>query len=395
MTTMTTTCMYSYPNKTTTTTATMSSLRRSVLLLPLMLWITSLTNTASFTFTPSIKHSHSSTAATGNNRIIRYPYNNNPSSSSSQHRHKSTSSTSLGSVDLPNFADVLYTAQSATANMASSNMGSLNPVQLAVLYLAGLFTSFSPCAMGLLPLTMSYISTATGGREDKAAFLPTLAFTAGLASVFVVLGLSVSFLGGIFGQTGGDVSSGVGNLLGTIALVGLSSGVSIAMGLQLLEVIDIPLPSFEVNVPFQNENTVVAYTPLDSCSEAKAAAERNNQDNEISSLVATFLLGGSSALVASPCATPVLTSILAFVAASQDPLVGAVLLFVYTIGYSTPLVVVGATGGQFLVNMSEGDGVVGKIGSFVTPITASVLIYYGVIGLLKACFGDPSIAGLM
>lgn len=297
---------------------------------------------------------------------------------------------------LPDFADVLFTAQSATSNMASSNMGSLNPVQLAVLYLAGLFTSFSPCAMGLLPLTMSYISTATGGREDKAAFLPTLAFTSGLASVFVVLGLGVSFLGGIFGQTGGDVSSGVDNLLGAIVLVGLSSGISIAMGLQLLEVINIPLPSFEVNVPLQNENTVVAYTPIDSCNEAASRSEDDgSSQDEISSLVATFLLGGSSALVASPCATPVLTSILAFVAASQDPVVGAVLLFVYTIGYSTPLVVVGATGGQFLVNISQGDGVVGKIGSFVTPISASVLIYYGVMGILKACFGDPSIAGLM
>ena len=60
-------------------------------------------------------------------------------------------------------------------------------------------------------------------------------------------------------------------------------------------------------------------------------------------------------MVASPCATPVLTSILGFVAAAQDPALGAILLFTYTVGYSTPLLVIAASGGQALVNLQNSN----------------------------------------
>jgi hypothetical protein len=133
----------------------------------------------------------------------------------------------------------------------------------------------------------------------------------------------------------------------------------------------------------------------------------NNNDN-VNSLFRTFLLGGSSALVASPCATPVLTSILAFVATSQDPILGATLLFTYTIGYSTLLLVVAASGGQALVNLQNNGSVVDNIdgnsrrqsswmtrlGQWVNPLTATVLIWYGTNGFLEALLGDPSLAGL-
>lgn len=275
--------------------------------------------------------------------------------------------------------EIIYSAQTATSDLASSNMGSLSLLSLCVLYLAGLFTSFSPCALGILPLTLSYISAATGDREDKTSFLPTIAYSAGLASVFVLFGLSVSLLGGVFGQVGS--SEGSQGILGTVLIALLSSGVSVTMGLQLLGIVSVPLPSIEINVPSENESKE------DDASSAKS---------ETTSLLATFLLGGSSALIASPCATPVLTSILAFVAANKDPIVGAILLFVYTIGYSTPLIVVGATGGQALARLqlanSEG-GILGITAKLVTPVTASTLIWFGTTNLLTAFFGDPSYAG--
>ena len=59
---------------------------------------------------------------------------------------------------------------------------------LAVLYAAGLGTSISPCSLGLLPITVSYISSAANERRDKQTILPTLAFAVGLAVVFTALG---------------------------------------------------------------------------------------------------------------------------------------------------------------------------------------------------------------
>ncbi len=65
---------------------------------------------------------------------------------------------------------------------------------LAALYAAGLWMSFSPCSLGLLPITVSYISTAANERDDGDAIVPTLAFAAGLATAFTALGISASGL---------------------------------------------------------------------------------------------------------------------------------------------------------------------------------------------------------
>ncbi|KAL3790787.1 hypothetical protein ACHAW5_004214 [Stephanodiscus triporus] len=70
---------------------------------------------------------------------------------------------------------------------------------LGILYAAGRWTSFSPCSLGLLPITVSYISTATNDSDDGNTIAPTLAFAAGLAMVFTALGVSTSALGGVFG----------------------------------------------------------------------------------------------------------------------------------------------------------------------------------------------------
>jgi cytochrome c-type biogenesis protein len=125
---------------------------------------------------------------------------------------------------------------------------------------------------------------------------------------------------------------------------------------------------------------------------------KEDKSKEQGSLLRTFLLGGSSALVASPCATPVLTSILAFVANSSNPLLGALLLLCYTLGYSTPLLITAATGGQALIKlkeMGEDQGsIYGMIAPWVTPCTAGILLWYGTNGLLTTTLGDPSLAGL-
>jgi len=294
-------------------------------------------------------------------------------------------SSSLLSFD---FENLVYSAQSTAASIASDSMqmstssSSMMP-SLIPLYFAGLLTSVSLCSMGLLPLTVSYISTAAGEREDKAVLFPTIAFALGLASVFCGLGISAALFGSVFGSSNNGSASGFWNalVLGTI-----SGGISIAMGLQLLELVQLPLPSFDFGT-----------TSFDD--DGGGDDTKDNENGGLSALIRTFLLGGSSALVASPCATPVLTSILAFVAASQDPILGSILLFTYTIGYSTPLVLVGASGSQALLNagtaaMTEEDSSLGKIGSLVTPFIASILIWYGTNQILVTFLGDPSLAGL-
>jgi len=211
------------------------------------------------------------------------------------------------------------------------------------------------------------------------------------------------------------------------------------MGLQLLELIRIPLPSLDFKwrnaVMFESrgvstaggggtkntgslfdetgglllenlqsnsniQDTSNAYGDDDRCT---GPSERTD---EIAALIRMFLLGGTSALVASPCATPVLASLLAYLASvsSSSENVqslgtvwnGASWMLSYTLGYSTLLLVAGATGGQALVNLRKArdSGTTGALWQWITPLTGGVLIAFGMNGLLVALLGDPSLSAL-
>ena len=161
------------------------------------------------------------------------------------------------------------------------------------------------------------------------------------------------------------------------------------MGFQLLDLVTLPLPSLQsVNVKKASDEPIL----IDGKGKILDNGGKNDSQG---SLFRTFLLGGSSALVASPCATPVLTSILAYVAGSSDPSLGVVLLLFYTLGYSTPLLLTAATGGTALVKLKElgedDTSVYGKIAPLVTPSTAGILLWYGTNGLLTTkCLSIPS-----
>ena len=55
-----------------------------------------------------------------------------------------------------------------------------------------------------------------------------------------------------------------------------------------------------------------------------------------------YLAGLTFALAASPCSTPVLATLLAYVATTHDPFAGAGLLLCYTTGYVAPLLAAAA-----------------------------------------------------
>lgn len=52
-----------------------------------------------------------------------------------------------------------------------------------------------------------------------------------------------------------------------------------------------------------------------------------------------YLAGATFALAASPCSTPILATLLAYVSASGDPWRGGALLLAYSMGYVVPLLV--------------------------------------------------------
>ena len=231
----------------------------------------------------------------------------------------------------------LYDAQLTVSTFVETQLASPSPTSFLFLFAAGLLTAFSPCSISLVPLTLAYLGgneVASDGSGKNTVLLRSLSYAAGLATTLTLFGLSAAILGNVFGSSG---------LLGDASGL-LSSVIFLAMGLYLLELVQFDFPSVETQLA---------------------------EDGALPASVQAFLFGATSALIASPCSSPVLTSLLAVVAASGDASVGAAFLFAYSLGYATPVVVAGAASGSAARLWQSGGA------SWANPAFASLLISYG------------------
>lgn len=168
-------------------------------------------------------------------------------------------------------------------------------------YLAGLLLSMTPCIFPMIPVTVSVIGARKG--SSLTGFLRSLVYVLGLAVTYAVLGLAAALGGGVVGAAMQNPW-----ILGAVALL------FFAMGLAMLDVFHLTLPSF-----------------LGTRLGGGAATGWGG----------LFLTGMAAGLVASPCVTPVLVGLLLKIAAEGQWLLGFVRLFVFAWGLGTILVVVG------------------------------------------------------
>jgi cytochrome c-type biogenesis protein len=93
-------------------------------------------------------------------------------------------------------------------------------------------------------------------------------------------------------------------------------------------------------------------------------------------------MGLTFGLVASPCSTPVLASLLAWVSTTHDPLLGSALLLAYTAGYVAPLILAGTFTASIkkLLELRRWSG-------WITPTSGALLIGFGVFSLLSRLVG--------
>lgn len=230
----------------------------------------------------------------------------------------------------------LYDLANYSNTLVSQQLVHLTPASVGIIFLAGLLTSLTPCTLSMLPITVAYM----GGYEAKGklqAVGQSTGFALGLATTLAVLGLLAGLLGKIYGQVG----------LGLPIVV---SAIAILMGLNLLNALPFPLPSFG---------------GMDWISK------------ELPSGVRAYLIGTTFGLVASPCSTPVLATLLAWISSTQDPFLGGVLLLAYTAGYVAPLILAG-TFTATLKQLLE----LRRWSSWITPASGALLVGFGVFSLL-------------
>jgi cytochrome c-type biogenesis protein len=83
-------------------------------------------------------------------------------------------------------------------------------------------------------------------------------------------------------------------------------------------------------------------------------------------------------VVASPCSTPVLATLLAWIATTQDLILGGVLLLFYTAGYVAPLILAGTFTAAIkkLLELRRWSG-------WINPVSGAILVGFGVFSLLS------------
>jgi cytochrome c-type biogenesis protein len=237
---------------------------------------------------------------------------------------------------LESFQIFLYNLAQWSTQIVNDQLTHVSLLSLSVVALAGLLTSLSPCLLSMLPIMVGYM----GGYDSETrqeAVLRSTSFALGLATTLAILGLAAGLFGFVYGQ----VAVGLPILVSLIAIV---------MGLNLLGVLQLSLPSL-------NGPTL--------------------ENWDVPNWLKAYGLGLTFGIVASPCSTPVLATLLAWISATQNPVLGSALLMAYAVGYVTPLVLAG-TFTSTIKRILE----IRQWSSWITPTSGALLLGFGVISLL-------------
>ena len=209
------------------------------------------------------------------------------------------------------------------------------PLTLLMVFTGGLLTSLGPCSLSLLPITVAYLA---GFKNKQKPLQKTISFCGGIVISLVILGSLSGFLGKIYGQLPGFFSIFISLL-------------AIVMGLNLLGLLKFSLPSGP------DPDIWTSKVPP-SCAPVSA--------------------GLAFGLASSPCTTPVLAVLLAWVAKQGNPLNGTIFLGSFAIGQVVPLVVAGTFAASIPKFLSFR-----RIGKWIPPISGVILLTVGLLSLLS------------
>lgn len=193
-------------------------------------------------------------------------------------------------------------SQTLQSQLESGSLGAV-----FVVFAAGVLTSFTPCVYPMIPVTVTFIGTASSGSRRRAVTL-SIMYALGLAMLYATLGIVAALIG----QTFGNISQNIW----------INGGVAVLLALfaaAMLGWINIPVPGFAGKVQ-------------------SSGAKKGDH-------LGAFVIGLASGFVAAPCTAPVLGFLLAYVAQTRDALWGGALLFVFALGLSSLLMLLGVFSG--------------------------------------------------
>tara|TARA_Y100001968_G_scaffold230936_1_gene213774 strand:+ start:1246 stop:1956 length:711 start_codon:yes stop_codon:yes gene_type:complete len=173
-----------------------------------------------------------------------------------------------------------------------------DPSTLLIVFIGGLLTGLGPCSISLLPITVAYLG---GFQDQQKPFIRSINFCTGIIISFIILGSISGLLGKVFGQV-------------PLFLPKLVALICILMGLNLIGFLKFPLPEGP------NPENWRKYVPQP---------------------LAPMAAGLAFGLASSPCTTPVLAVLLAWIANTGNPFLGVLFLSVFGLGQVGPLIFAG------------------------------------------------------
>lgn len=209
-------------------------------------------------------------------------------------------------------------------------------------FLAGLVSFLSPCVLPLVPGYVSYvagqsledITNSMTGRQRVVVVGLSISFVLGFSFVFVALGASATFIGG---------------LMRTFLFQAnyIAGGIIVAFGLYMMGLLRLGwlgrdlrfFPTFQGGRP-----------------------------------IGAFLMGIAFAFGWTPCVGPILGGILTLSASSLSVADGVILLSIYSAGLAVPFVMVAIFTNQFLRRAS----IMKRIGRKMQTVAGGILVLMGI-----------------
>ncbi len=177
---------------------------------------------------------------------------------------------------------------------------------LLSIFLGGLALNLTPCVYPVIPITISFFAGQSSGKISKS-FILALIYVLGMSITYSALGVTAALTGGLLGSS----------LQNPLVLVGIAA-VFLVFAASMFGAFEITIPAFLNNL---------------------AGGSRQG-------ILGSLFMGLTVGIVAAPCIGPFVISLLTYVAAQGDPVLGFTMFFILSLGLGLPYLILGTFSGS-------------------------------------------------
>lgn len=208
---------------------------------------------------------------------------------------------------LSNLLQSLLNAQAGSVGLSQAMLA------IAIAFIGGILTSFTPCVYPMIPITVGMVGGFSGGKRAswRELSIKGFCYVGGMTTVYSFLGVAAGLTGKVFGSFTNTPKWYFG--LGLIIILS---------ALWMMDVINFDPAAF-----------------IDQMKRklSKSGSHSHTHHKKEVTPWSAFFLGATSGTIAAPCTTPVLTAILGFIAKTQSVGLGLSLMIAFSLGLSVLL----------------------------------------------------------